>query len=210
MTNEYNLINLEYKAIMEMIQPKSSVLDLGCGNGELLEHLITQKQVRGQGVEIDEQSIYKCVAKGLSVTHSDIDTGLSEYADKAFDYVILNQTFQQIKKPDYVLKEALRVGHKVIVGFPNFVSFKARFQLFFNGRVPVTPSLPYQWYDTPNVHFLSIADFIAYCKERNFTIEKTVYIGRRIKIYILPNLFAQVGIFLITALSSHSNKNQIK
>jgi len=198
MNNEKNITELGYKAIMQMIESNSSVLDLGCGNGELLEYLTTQKHIRGQGVEIDEQSIYKCVAKGLSVTHSDIDTGLSEYADQTFDYVILNQTFQQVKKPDYVLTEALRVGHKVIVGFPNFVYYKARLQLFFKGKVPVTPSLPYEWYDTPNLHFFSIADFKNYCKKRKISIEKTAFIGNKRNVYILPNIFAQVGIFLIT------------
>ena len=102
----------------------------------------------------------------------DIDTGLSAYADKSFDYVILNQTFQQVKKPDFVLKEALRVGKRTIVGFPNFVYISARFQMLFGGKVPVTPSLPYEWYDTPNLHFLSIEDFKEYCRKREIRIEQ--------------------------------------
>jgi methionine biosynthesis protein MetW len=198
MNNQDKLIELGYNAISEMVKENSSVLDLGCGNGELLEYLSRKKNIRGQGVEIDEKCIYNCVARGLSVTHSDIDTGLSEYADKMFDYVILYQTFQQVKKPDFVLNEALRVGRKAIVGFPNFVPYQARCQLFFKGRVPVTPSLPYQWYNTPNLHFLSIADFINYCKDRNFKIEKSAFIGEAKRVYVFPNLFAQVGIFLIS------------
>lgn len=198
MNGENTLVKLEYKVIVDLIKQGSSVLDLGCGNGELLDYLTREKQILGQGVEIDEQCIYNCVAKGLSVTHSDIDTGLSEYADGAFDYVILNQTFQQVKRPDYVLREALRVGRKAIVGFPNFVPYKARLQLFFKGIVPVTPSLPYQWYDTPNLHFLSIADFQKYCKKRDFKIEQAGFIGEKNRVYILPNLFAQVGIFLVS------------
>jgi methionine biosynthesis protein MetW len=156
---------IEHQVIMDWVEQGASVLDLGCGDGELLARLIEEKQVRAQGIEISEQAIHRCVAQGLSVFQEDIDTGLSEYADKSFDYVILNQTFQQVKKPDFVLKEALRVGKKTIVGFPNFVHYTARFQLFFRGKVPVTPSLPYEWYDTPNLHFLSIADFKEYCKK---------------------------------------------
>src|SRR4030042_3386468 len=161
----------EHKIIMEWIDRGSSVLDLGCGDGELLSLLINEKQVRAQGIELSEAAIHRCVAQGLSVFQEDIDTGLSAYADKSFDYVILNQTFQQVEKPDLALKEALRVGRKTIVGFPNFVHASARLQIFFRGRVPVTNALPYEWYDTPNLHFLSIADFIEYCRKRNVHIE---------------------------------------
>ena len=142
--------------IKDLILPGSSVLDLGCGDGELLYSLVNEKNVRGFGIEIDEASIYKCVAKGLSVFHGDIDTGLSEYRDKSFDYVILNESIQEVKRVDSVLSDALRVGKKVIVGIPNFAYYNARLQIFFLGRVPITRSLPYQWYDTPNLHFLSI------------------------------------------------------
>src|SRR3990170_8846081 len=110
----------EHEVIMEWVEEGASVLDLGCGDGELLSLLIEQKQVRAQGIEISDEAIHRCVAQGLSVFQEDIDSGLSAYGDKSFDYVILNQTFQQVKKPDSVLKEALRVGRKVIVGFPNF------------------------------------------------------------------------------------------
>jgi methionine biosynthesis protein MetW len=119
--------------------------------------------------------------------------------DKSFDYVILNQTLQQVNHLDAVLKDALRVGKKVIVGFPNFVYWKARLQLFFRGRVPVTSSLPYSWYETPNLHFLSIYDFIDYCRSKNITIERSEYLGGKKRVGILPNLFAQTGIFLISA-----------
>ena len=152
---------IEHQIIMDWIENNASVLDLGCGDGVLLLRLIEEKQVRAQGIVISAQAIHRCVAKGLSVFQEDIDTGLSDYADKSFDYVILNQTFQQVRKPDFILEEALRVGKKTIVGFPNFLNISARFQLFFVGKVPVTPSLPYAWYDTPNLHFLSIADFKA-------------------------------------------------
>jgi len=193
-----NALPLEYEAILKWVRRGSSVLDLGCGDGELLDLLIREKNVRAQGIEIDEQAIYQCVARGLSVFHEDIDNGLSGYGDKTFDYVILNQSLQQVKKPDVVVKEALRVGREVIIGFPNFAHYSARLQIFFKGKTPVTLSLPYEWHDTPNLHFLSISDFIDYCPQRNIKIENSFFIGKNRTIKILPNLFALTGIFLIS------------
>ena len=191
------IINAEHKTILDWITQDASVLDLGCGEGKLLAHLITEKHVQGQGIELSDNSIHRCVTHGLSVFQQDIDTGLSEYADNSFDFVILNQTLQQVKKPDFVLKEALRVGNRVIVGFPNFCYITSRFQIFFRGRVPVTASLPYEWYDTPNLHFLSIADFIQYCRKRSIQIEKAVFIARNKRIRFLPNVFGETGLFLL-------------
>jgi methionine biosynthesis protein MetW len=188
---------LEYRVILKWVRRGSSVLDLGCGDGELLTLLVRERNVKAQGIEIDEQAIHQCVAKGLSVFHEDIDNGLSDYAEQSFDYVILNQSFQQVKKPDIVLMEALRVGREVIVGFPNFAHYQARLQIFFKGKTPVTPSLPYEWHDTPNLHFLSILDFIEYCQKRNITIEKSSFVGKDRGVKIFPNLFALAGIFLI-------------
>lgn len=190
--------SLDHKAILEWIHQGSSVLDLGCGDGELLALLVKERHVKAQGIEIDEQAIYQCVAKGLSVFHEDIDNGLSDYADQSFDYVILNQSFQQVKKPDIVLREALRVGREAIVGLPNFAHYRARLQIFFRGRTPVTPSLPYEWHDTPNLHFLSISDFTEYCRLRKIKIVNSVFIGENRTIKIFPNLFALIGIFLVT------------
>jgi len=190
--------SLEHKAILEWVQQGSSVLDLGCGDGELLALLVKERHVRAQGIEIDEQAIYRCVAKGLSVFHEDIDNGLSDYADQSFDYVILNQSFQQVKKPDIVLREALRVGREVIVGLPNFAHYQARLQIFFRGKTPVTPSLPYEWHDTPNLHFLSILDFVQYCRQRNIKIEDATFVGKKRGIRMFPNLFALTGVFLIS------------
>lgn len=189
---------LEYQIILDWIKQSSSVLDLGCGDGELTSLLIQKKQVRPQGIEIDEQAIYECVARGLSVFQQDIDTGLAEYVDKSFDYVILSRTLQQLKKPDFVLKEALRVGKRVIVSFPNFVYYPARFQIFFRGRVPVTLSLPHEWYETPNLHFLSISDFIEYCNQRKITIKDSAFIRKNKKLRFFPNFFAELGMFLIS------------
>jgi methionine biosynthesis protein MetW len=191
-------INLDHRTILGFIKPRSTVLDLGCGSGELLHILAKKKKVRGQGIEIDEQAIYECVAKGVSVFHGDVDSGLPEYKDKSFDYVILNQSLQQIRHVDTVLKDALRVGKKVIVGIPNFAYYKARIQMFFGGRAPVTGSLPYQWYETPNLHFLSLLDFINYCRSKNINIEESKYISDNKRIAVFPNLFALVGVFLIS------------
>ncbi len=188
----------EHEIILKWVSGSSSVLDLGCGDGELLALLIKEKHVHAQGIELSEIAIHRCIAQGLSVFQQDIDTGLSEYADNSFDYVILNQTLQQVKKPDFALKEARRVGKKVIVSFPNFVQAPARLQIFFKGRVPVTKALPYEWYDTPNLHFLSIADFKEYCRKNNICIEASAFVRKNRAVRLLPNLFAEIGLFLLS------------
>ena len=191
-------LRLDHKVIGDMVTPGSVVLDMGCGDGDLLEYLVLYKGVEGHGVEISEEAIYKCVEKGLSVSHGDIDSGLTEYPDRMFDYVIFNQTMQQVHRPKEAIIEALRIGKKVIIGFPNFCHIKARLQIFFGGHVPVTPSLPYSWYDTPNLHFLSTKDFQNFCKEQGFVIEKKVYLSEKGPVKILPNMFALNAIFQIS------------
>jgi methionine biosynthesis protein MetW len=189
---------LDFQIILQWVQPGSAVLDLGCGDGDLLELLVRAKGVKAQGIEINEQAIYRCVAKGLSVFHDDLDRGLSEYGDKTFDYVILNQTLQQVRKLDEALQEALRVGREVIVGFPNFAHWSARVQLFFRGHTPITPALPYEWHDTPNLHFLSLLDFTHYCQKRQIQIRRAAFLGEKRMIRFRPILLAQAGIFLIS------------
>lgn len=191
-------LSLDHKIIGDLIEPSSVVLDLGCGDGELLEYLVVKKDVKGSGVEINEEAIYRCVEKGLSVSHGDIDSGLKEYPDDLFDYVIFNQTMQQVHSPAEALKEAFRVGKKVIVGFPNFCYLNARLQIFFAGHVPVTPSLPYSWHDTPNLHFLSIKDFENFCKQQGITIEKRIFLNEKRIVRVLPNLFALNAIFQVS------------
>ena len=190
-------MRLDHQIIKELIVAHSSVLDLGCGDGELLSLLIKEKQAQGQGIEIDGQEIYKCVEKGLNIIHGDIDSGLHEYRDKSFDYIILNQSLQQVKNFDEVFTDALRVGKHVVAGLPNFAYYQARIQLAIRGKAPVTKSLPYSWYNSPNVHFFSLNDFKDYCREKHIIIESNVCLDSRRRISFLPNLFAQVGIFLV-------------
>ena len=188
----------EHDIILDWVNQSSSILDLGCGNGKLMSLLIKQKGVKAQGIEIDESQIFKCVEFGLSVFQQDIDSGLSEFEDNSFDYVILAQTLQQVRRPDFVLKEALRVGKKVIISFPNFVYYPVRFQIFFRGKVPITPALPHEWYNTPNLHFLGISDFAEFCSRNNIKIEDSVFLRKNKKVKFFPNLFSENGIFLIS------------
>lgn len=187
----------DYTIITNIIESKSRVLDLGCGNGALMLLLKEEKQAQVQGIEIDEKAIYACVEKGLSVFHGDIDSGLSEYPDKSFDYVVLNQSMQQVKKAKFVIHEALRVGRKVIIGFPNFAFIPGRLRFCFRGKVPITKSLPYRWYDTPNLHFFSIADFLDFCRDENIAVLETHYVGGRGEMFFLPNLLAQSAVVVI-------------
>jgi methionine biosynthesis protein MetW len=190
--------NVDYQVFAKWISPGASVLDLGCGEGQLLAFLTKERQVRAQGIELNEEAILRCVKEGLSVFQQDIDTGLSEFGDNSFEYVILNQTLQQVKKLDFALQEALRVGKKAIVGIPNFAHYRARWSIFFRGRVPVTASLPFQWYDTPNLHFLSINDFRDYCKKKRITIEQSFCKTDNRQVKLLPNLLAEFGYFLLS------------
>lgn len=194
--NKENL-RFDHKVIVDLIKPGSKVLDLGCGDGTLLSLLIKEKKCHGTGIEIDEKAIYRCVANGLTVSHGDIDTGLADFSNKRFDYVILHASLQQVLNPRRVILESLRVGKKVIVGIPNFCHSRARFQLFFQGRVPVTKELPYQWYDTPNLRFLSLKDFRYFCKDNGITILKEVGIVGNRKVPFRPNLFSNIGIYLL-------------
>jgi methionine biosynthesis protein MetW len=192
------LIKPDYKVILDIIEPFTRVLDLGCGDGELMKYLETNKQAKVQGIELSEEAIYKCVEKGLSVFHTDIDSGLSSYPDASFDYVILNQSLQQVKKIDFVIDEALRVGAKAIVGFPNFANLEARFMLFFGGKAPVTENLPYEWHNTPNIRSLSIKDFKAFCAQKNIKILANYNLGPNGYINFWPNLLAENSIFVIS------------
>jgi methionine biosynthesis protein MetW len=188
----------DHRIIYQFVEAGSRVLDLGCGNGDLMYLLAREKNARVQGIELDDTAIYECVKKGLSVIHSDIESGLVEYPDRSFDYVILNQSMQEVKRVDMVFEQALRIGTRIIVGFPNFAYIGARLMLFFRGMSPITSSLPYHWHDTPNVRFLSISDFRDYCHEKGLRILAARYLNTEKEIRFWPNLFALNAIFVVT------------
>lgn len=183
---------------MTLVDQKSRVLDMGCGDGELLYLLNKNLDTRSQGIEIDQEQIIECVERGINVLLGDLDSGLTDFKDGSFDYVILNNALQELRYPDDVIKDALRVGRKLIVGFPNFAYYKARMQFFFSGRVPVTPSLPFAWYESPNLHLLTINDFKDFCKMRGYKILAERFVRNEAEIRLRPNLLAQWGIFLIS------------
>ncbi len=191
------LKKIDDRIICDLIEPGSKVLDLGCGNGELLSYLMKEKQAKVQGIELNDEAIHQCVEKGLSVFHGNIDSGLSYYPDKSFDYVILNQSLQEVKGVEFVIREALRVGRKAIIGFPNFAYIESRWLLFFKGSAPITPSLPYLWYTTPNLRFLSINDFKEFCHHKGIRILEVHYLGKNRPVRFFPNLFAMNALFLL-------------
>ncbi len=191
-------MKIDHQIISQIITEGAHVLDLGCGNGELLSFLEKQNDALVQGIELDEDQMHQCVERGLTVLQGDIESGLVDYPDRSFDYVILNQIMQEIKKADFVIQESLRVGKRVIVGFPNFAHIKARLTLFAQGRTPINDALPYYWFETPNIRFLTICDFIDYCRKKDIKIEQKYYLGKSGLIRILPNIFAQNALFVIT------------
>jgi methionine biosynthesis protein MetW len=173
------------------------VLDLGCGDGSLMSLLVREKNASVQGIELDDEAVHQCVEKGLTVFQGDIESGLADYPDQSFDDVILNQSMQEVRKVDFVIQECLRVGKRVIVGFPNFAHIDSRWSIFFRGRTPVTGSLPHFWYETPNVRFLSIRDFEEFCKNKGLRIVKAVYLGDHGTLGCMPNLFARDAVFVL-------------
>ncbi len=188
---------LDHQIIYRIVERGARVLDLGCGTGDLLYLLAREKGAQVQGIEVNDLAIYECVKKGLSVFHGDIESGLAEYPDQSFDYVILNQSMQEVKKVGWLFEEALRIASKIIVGFPNFAFFQARAMLLFRGKAPITSSLPFRWYDTPNVRFLSFSDFKDFCREKQLKIVEAHYLGKKRSIHFWPNLFALNGIFVV-------------
>ena len=188
----------DYAIISEWVEPRSRVLDLGCGEGDLLEWLVQNKQVEARGIEIDARKVQRAIARGLSVYHGDIDQGLTDYPDRSFDYVILSQTLQETKRPLHVLREMLRVGRRAIVAFPNYGHWSVRLSLLFRGRAPVTRCFPYRWYDSPNIHFLTIKDFQALAREEGWTVEGEIFLTGRYSGRLLANLLAEVAVFLLS------------
>jgi methionine biosynthesis protein MetW len=194
-----NIHRIDYRVIIEMIGDETKVLDLGCGDGELLEIITKEHSSVCQGIEIDADHISLCMKKGVSAIQGDLDEGLNDYPDKSFDHVILNQTLQVVISPDKVIEEMVRVGKSGIIGFPNFGHFSVRMRLLLNGRMPITKELPDPWYSTPNIHLMSIKDFEDFCEENNIIIEKRVLLSGSniLKSNVLYNLMATHAVFKI-------------
>jgi len=163
-------------ALQDWVEPGSRVLDLGCGDGNLLAQLIHLKGVTAMGVDIDQAHLMACAAQGIPVVQRDLNAGLKAFGDQSYDYVIVSQTIHQVRYPDQLIDEVLRVGRKAIVSFPNFGNWRLRSSLFFCGRTPKNELLPYEWYQSPNIHFFSVKDFEAFCKERGVRIEKIYHL----------------------------------
>lgn len=189
---------VDYDMIVDLVDEGSRVLDIGCGDGALLEALVRRKDVQGMGLELSQGNVVTCIRRGISVVQADVDRGLSAWPDQSFDYVILSMTLQIIEKPEFVLREMLRVSRRCIISFPNFSHWKVRAKAFFNGRAPVTRSLPYAWYDSPNRHVLSIRDFRAFCRERGVRIEYEIPLTNSGVWRLWPNFFADEALYVIS------------
>lgn len=190
----------DFAAIAQWIRPGAHVLDLGCGDGTLLRALRETRAANGYGIEIDDARIVASVRNGVNVIQSDLESGLSGFESSSFDYVILSQTLQAVRHTEDLLKEMLRVGREGIVSFPNFGYWRLRSQIFLGGRMPVSRNLPYEWYNTPNVHLFTIADFESFCAVRGIRIlERVVMNERGERIGLLPNLMGAVAVYRLDA-----------
>ena len=193
----------EFKVISQLIEEKSQALDVGCGDGELIEYLLKNKTKDIRGLEISKEKVQNCLSKGLTVIEGDAENDLKQFPDLSFDYVILSQTLQAFLNPENVIKELLRVGKRAIVTIPNFGYWKVRIDLLIKGTMPVTNNLPNEWYNTPNLHMCTIQDFYNFCKKRNIKIYKSLSLnGEKISNISISNLkfknlISELGIFLL-------------
>ena len=194
------MARLDYELIESLVPEGAAVLDLGCGDGQLLEELIAKRHARGSGVDISPAAVEACVARGLPVVHGDLDEGLADFADDSLDVVILSLSLQQLRRPRMAIREMARVGRLAIVSFPNFAHWSLRAQLAFRGRMPVSKDLPFQWWDTPNIHLCTIRDFRALCREEGLCIEREIALralDRPPARLRRPNLTARIAIFCV-------------
>ena len=193
----------EFKIIADLIEKKTRVLDVGCGDGTLMEFLQNTKEIDIRGIEISKSNVQKCIGKGLTVIEGDAEKDLSQFPDRSFDFVILSQTLQAFLNPEEVISELLRVGKKAIVTIPNFGDWKVRLHLLIKGTMPITRTLPDEWYNTPNLHMCTIQDFFSFCENRKINLYKSIALQnfKSSKItnsnLTLKNLTAVLGIFLI-------------
>ena len=193
----------EFKVISKLIDEKSRVLDVGCGDGILMEYLSKNKVVDVRGLEISKEKVKKCLSNGLAVIEGNAEYDLKQFPDLSFDYVILSQTLQAFMSPENVIKDLLRVGKKVIVTIPNFGHWKVRVDLLFKGEMPITKNLPYEWYNTPNLHMCTIQDFYNFCNNKGINIFKTISLNGQKTSKItssnlkFKNLISELGIFLL-------------
>lgn len=189
----------DYAIIGELVEPGTRVLDLGCGEGELLAWLRDNKNVDGRGVELTGASVQKAIARGVSVYQGDLESGLEDYPEQAFDYVILSQTLQETRDPLKVLRGMLRIGKRGIVAFPNFAHWRVRVAHLLTGRAPQTELFPYDWYNSPNIHFLTVLDFEALAEQQKWRVERRIFLAGNREVTMLPNLMSEVAVFLFSA-----------
>jgi len=187
----------DYAIIGEIVEPGAKVLDLGCGEGELLQWLAENKGVDARGVELSGAKVQRAIGRGVSVYQGDIDHGLADYPDQAFDYIILSQTLQETRRPLQVLREMLRVGRRAIVAFPNFGHWSVRLAMLMRGRAPKTRLFPHDWYDSPNIHFLTVDDFEQLARQESLAVERRYFLAGHKRVGALPNLRAEVAVFLV-------------